>query len=107
MDYLIKRQDAIDEIVTWTVEDRPDVEMPTDLIGRIKALPSAESEIIRCKDCCYWLPRNGLCGIWEWYISNDAFYCGYGERRTDERLNQQKGNTEKYRKDSAGRAEDG
>lgn len=38
----ISRQQVIDEIVTWTVEDRPDVEMPTDLIDRIRALPSAQ-----------------------------------------------------------------
>ena len=41
---LIKRQDAIDAIVAWTVEDRPDAEMPTDLIDRIHDLPSAQPE---------------------------------------------------------------
>lgn len=39
---LIDRQSAIDEIVAWTVEDRPDIEMPTDLVERINALPSAQ-----------------------------------------------------------------
>ena len=49
---LISRQAAIDAIVAWTVEDRPDVEMPTDLIDRIKALPSAQPEIKNpCSDC--------------------------------------------------------
>lgn len=38
----ISRQDAIDAIVVWTVEDRPDIEMPTDLVDRVNALPSAE-----------------------------------------------------------------
>lgn len=42
MSDLISRQAAIDAIVAWTVEDRPDVEMPTDLIDRIKALPTAQ-----------------------------------------------------------------
>lgn len=41
---LIDRQAAIDAVVAWTVEDRPDIEMPTDLVGRIKALPSAQPE---------------------------------------------------------------
>ena len=41
----ISRQDVIDSIVAWTVEDRPDIEMPTDLIGRIKALPSAHPDL--------------------------------------------------------------
>ena len=39
---LISRADAIEAVVTWTVEDRPHEVMPTDLVDRIKALPSAE-----------------------------------------------------------------
>lgn len=37
----ISRADAIDAVVSWTVEDRPTEVMPTDLVDRIKALPSA------------------------------------------------------------------
>lgn len=44
MSDLIERQAAIDAIVAWTVEDRPDVEMPTDLVDRVNALPSAQPE---------------------------------------------------------------
>lgn len=45
-------------------------------------LPSIE--IVRCKDCRHRSPRNGgHCEIWDWYISNDAFYCGCGERKED------------------------
>lgn len=40
----ISRQDAIDEIVAWTVNDRPDAEMPTDLIDRIRDLSSAQEK---------------------------------------------------------------
>ena len=40
----ISRKAVIDAIVTWTVEDRPDVEMPTDLIDRIRNLTSAQPE---------------------------------------------------------------
>lgn len=38
----VNRQDVIDAIVAWTVEDRPDIEMPTDLVDRVNALPSTE-----------------------------------------------------------------
>lgn len=41
---MISRQAAIDAIVAWTVEDRPDIEMPTDLVGRINVLPSVHPE---------------------------------------------------------------
>lgn len=42
----IYRQDVIDALVAWTVEDRPDIEMPTDLVGRINALPPAQLDAI-------------------------------------------------------------
>lgn len=41
---LISRADAIEAVVAWTVEDRPHEVMPTDLVDRIKALPSADAE---------------------------------------------------------------
>lgn len=41
---IISRADAIEAVVSWTVEDRPTEEMPTDLVDRIKALPSADAE---------------------------------------------------------------
>ena len=44
MDDCISRQAAIDTVVAWTVEDRPDIEMPTDLIDRIKNMPSAQPD---------------------------------------------------------------
>lgn len=46
-------------------------------------LPSAQPEIIRCKDCKYW-GEKWLCGKWDYYISNEDFYCGCAERRTDD-----------------------
>ena len=39
----ISRADAIGAVVSWTVEDRPHEVMPTDLVDRIKALPSADA----------------------------------------------------------------
>ena len=98
---LIYRQAAIDAIVAWTVEDRPDVEMPTDLIDRIRALPSAQPERT-CVNCgrtannggwyadgrtrCpieehYALPKDGYCHLWE---KRNVTVDDYPERRTDE-----------------------
>ena len=56
---LIERQAAIDAIVAWTVEDRPDVEMPTDLIDRIKALPSAQPDPLTDKEQRIFLAAMG------------------------------------------------
>lgn len=83
---LIRKQDVIAAIVEWTVEDRPDVEMPTDLIGRIRNIPSAQPEIIWCKDCKYSEEdedEHGIvdrwCRIWAETCTDDG-YCNYAER---------------------------
>lgn len=75
--------------------------MVTSLFDGIKALPSAESEIIRCKDCAHWMPHCQLgfdidneeyhdyCGrlipedeYYAFYRNADD-YCSRAERRTD------------------------
>lgn len=44
----------------------------------------ADPEVIRCKDCRRWHKKKCLCDVWDEYISNEDFYCGCAERRTDE-----------------------
>lgn len=73
MSDLISREAAID-----AVRDYPD-----DLISQLTAiedLPSAQSEITRCKDCKHYDGRP--CGIVDWYNTADDF-CSRAERRTD------------------------
>ena len=83
-DDLISRRAAIDAVVAWTVEDRPDIEMPTDLVGRIKALPSAQPEVIRCKDCRHY--NAGFECLIEGYgiERNKDWFCADAERREDD-----------------------
>lgn len=52
-------------------------------INHLSTMPSAQPEIVRCKDCKYWGKRE-LCDKWDYYISNGDFYCGCAERRADE-----------------------
>lgn len=90
-DDTIRRQDAIDEITEYGSGDTIYMSV-VELKRRIEHLPSAQPEIIRCKDCrhavdyyhdgdCYCSnPKWGLMyfgGSWE-------FYCADAERRTDE-----------------------
>lgn len=80
---LIDRQEAID-LCDWY--DNPS--MHDDL----EKLPSAQPEIIRCKDCKY--QRKGqneceawnLCGYrpWQYTPITDEHFCSYAERITDE-----------------------
>lgn len=46
----------------------------------VRNLPSAQPEIIRCKDC----RNNHWCNIQEAAMAGDNFFCGAAERRTDE-----------------------
>lgn len=43
-------------------------------------------EIVQCRECRHWdADKNcGYCDIWDHYISNEAFYCGCGDRREDD-----------------------
>ena len=97
MSDLIDRQDLINALETdcsWEIFDDWGNRTPTGqaVIETIKKLPSAQPEIIRCRDCrhgvdyyhegdCYCLnPKYGMMyfgGSWE-------FYCADAERRNAE-----------------------
>ena len=57
-------------------------------------LPSAQPDIIRCKDCKYWKDSDGVyrrgfdaeskCPLNLKKVYEGTFYCGMAERRTDE-----------------------
>lgn len=75
MSDLIDRQDAIrivDSIDTWQAGWRGDA------IESLKALPSAQPEIILCKECI----MHGVCRF-EQGLGLDG-YCSQAERRTDD-----------------------
>ena len=108
----IYRQDAIDKMQMFI--DSLDKEATAykslmvafnRCIIELKRMPSAQPEIIRCKDCKHWRQQTnyqgsplsfGFCesdDMWrslygETYEvahidTDDDFYCGYAERRTD------------------------
>lgn len=85
MDDLISRQDAIDALME--ILDRPEHAefLYGDEIHRaLMALPSAQPEIIRCKDCKFYSPNNGgectRCGGLQYLITEDE-YCSKGEQK--------------------------
>ena len=63
-----------------------------NVVDTIRELPSAQPEIIWCKECKY--QRKGqneceawnLCGYrpWQYTPITDEHFCSYAERRTDE-----------------------
>lgn len=100
MNDLISRQAAIDalekvaELFPWRVPGNRDTydrynEAWNDAIGRaeieIEELPSAQPEIIRCRDC-KWFGKIG-CAVQivdESDRPSENDFCSFAERRTDE-----------------------
>ena len=103
----ISRQAAIDEVEKESQVDGAYGYMDTkSIVDLLSALPSAQSEIIRCKDCKHWRQQTnyqgvplsfGFCESDEMWRSlygetyevshidtDDDFYCGYAKRRPDD-----------------------
>lgn len=89
-DDTISRQAAIDEIKA--LYEWHDIVTEDRAIDHFKRLPSAQPEIIRCKDCMFWrrdriscegyaMCQTGEGGI-RFRREND--YCSVARRRTDE-----------------------
>ena len=76
MDDLIDRQAAIDALGVFTQADALG-HTPKQIV---EALPPAQPEIVRCKDC----RNNHWCNIQEAAMAGDNFFCGAAERRIDE-----------------------
>ena len=90
MDDSISRQAAIDEITEYGSGDSVYMSVG-ELKRRIEQLPSAQPEIIRCRDCKHWdktwtnnwSPDYHYCPVMDEVRKGDR-YCRYKERRTDE-----------------------
>lgn len=58
------------------------------IVNRLRNDPEAEwVEIVRCKDCKYWMRENisdGYCSEMNMGDCDEDFYCGYAERRSDD-----------------------
>ena len=83
MNDLISRQAAIDAIKELCLHYTPTKSVfhphMDFVIEELTNLPSAQPEIIRCKDC----RNNHWCNIQEAAMAGDNFFCGAAERRTD------------------------
>lgn len=95
-DDLISRADALNCFHDW-IDSHGDVHTADEMseYQRIEQLPSAQPEIIRCKDCKHFIRdiscvegRYNGCDEWtdngnEIEVAEDDF-CSYAERRADE-----------------------
>ena len=87
MEDMISRKKAINELCRMLRDcfGADDEELDAVTVT-LNELPSAQPEIVQCKDCNHW-SRESIC---DGFCSEDCmrhdedFYCGYAERRTDE-----------------------
>ena len=90
---LISRQALLDKFEPWLkVKDYNDGElnMLKAILYEIRFMPSAQPEIIQCKDCKYWdttwqndyAPNYHYCPMIDGTRRND-FYCAYAERKEE------------------------
>ena len=90
MSDLIDRQAAIDMKFSHGINENGLLYVSFgEMVNNLKQLPSAQPEIIRCKDCKYcehWYADKGRCFLWHEGgidVFGDGF-CNYAERRTGE-----------------------
>lgn len=94
---VISRQAAIDAFLTELTErERKNllhtwstVEVKYFVVDMLEKLPSAQPEIIRCKDCKFYSPMNretktGICNLIMHQNFGDNWFCAGAERRPDE-----------------------
>ena len=84
----IERQDAINEALKCRVIEVTPAHMlidKTEMVTKLLALPSAQPEIIHCRECRW---RNDQNGSTAWLpcrviVTPSDFYCGRAERREE------------------------
>ena len=91
---LIDRQAAIDalleevRLVDGYYVENDEVIDKDDAVEAMRLLPSAQPEIIRCKDCKWWSNDDyrecSNPNYDDGYVTPAGFYCGYAERKGDE-----------------------
>ena len=68
-------------------KDGTDFCVTCDNVKIIKSLPSAQPDIIRCKDCDWWTKQEnsiqGRCALHKMYPSGN-WYCGTARRRGEQ-----------------------
>ena len=79
MDDLISRQAAIACAVPLNLFGR---EVMMVSVSELENLPSAQPDIIRCKDCKYFAGEGMYCAQ-DIIVRYDHFYCYYAERREE------------------------
>ena len=88
MGRLIDADAAIEDVRTWVAIDDREEHLKADVIEWLKEFPSAQPDVIRCKDCKHWNPQlktangNGLgsCDFHNVTLVTSEGFCYWAER---------------------------
>lgn len=88
MSDLIRRQTAISAIKEWGLIDGLSEGQAIEILADEEKVPSAQPEIIRCKDCGYYDPsesdeESDWCHVWGETTEENAF-CSYAKRKGEQ-----------------------
>ena len=83
LDTLIMR---IDDVPAADVVERSDYESMEHTVAKLnEAINRNAVEVVRCKDCKYWIPERSSCAeTIPLAAFRDDDYCSYGERKEQE-----------------------
>lgn len=83
MDELIKRKDAMQAIAQLAIPSHIQQERILDALQKVPAADAVE--VVRCKDCRFWVPEFdnvGYCDYAGVHLDHAAYgFCSYGERK--------------------------
>ena len=85
VDWLLKRTEMYDATGHFVDESV----VKKNIESQIAKIPSAQPEVVRCKDCKFYSPMNretktGICNLIMHQNFGDNWFCAGAERRTDD-----------------------
>lgn len=82
MDDTISRAAVIDVVAKWIFEvfGIKESDGTATVFKRLRELPSAQQDIIRCKDCKHYIRHDKRCGYWNHGVK-PTMWCSQAERR--------------------------
>ena len=85
VDWLLKRTEMYDATGHFVDENV----VKKNIESQIAKIPSAQPEVVRCKDCKFYSPMNretktGICNLTMHQNFGDNWFCAGAERKTDD-----------------------
>ena len=78
---LISRQAAIEDVKSWEAVDGREKHLQKNVIEWLKEFPSAQPDIIRCRECKFASGDSRICMKFDHSPIGELDFCSFAERR--------------------------